>query len=55
MRPTPLLEDQVPVFMFPRDRVAQLYPQELGSLSVAAAYDSQGYGGDILTRLHKGR
>jgi hypothetical protein len=32
------------------DRVAQLYPQALGSLFVAF-YDSQGYGGGILTRL----
>jgi hypothetical protein len=31
--------------------VAQLYPQTLGSLFVAS-YDSQGYGGDIRTRLH---
>jgi hypothetical protein len=33
--------------------VAQLYPQAPGSLSVAS-YDSQGYGGGILTRLHAG-
>jgi hypothetical protein len=33
--------------------VAQLYPRVLGSLSVAS-YDSQGYGGGILTRLHTG-
>jgi hypothetical protein len=31
--------------------VAQLYPLALGSLFVAS-YDSQGYGGGILTRLH---
>jgi hypothetical protein len=31
--------------------VAQIYPQALGSLSVAS-YDSQGYGGGILIRLH---
>jgi hypothetical protein len=31
--------------------VAQLYPQALGSLFVAF-YDSQGYGGGILTRRH---
>jgi hypothetical protein len=31
--------------------VAQLYSQALGSLFVAS-YDSQGYGGGILTRLH---
>jgi hypothetical protein len=33
--------------------VAQLYPQTLGSLFVAS-YDSQGYGGGILTDLHAG-
>jgi hypothetical protein len=33
----------VPVFISPRNRVAQLYPPALGSLSVAF-YDSQGYG-----------
>jgi hypothetical protein len=33
---------QVPVLMYPRKRVAQLYPQVLGSLFVAL-YDSQGY------------
>jgi hypothetical protein len=37
----------------PRNRVAQLYPRALGSLSVAS-YDSQGYGGGILSRLHMG-
>jgi hypothetical protein len=37
----------------PRNRVAQLYPRALGSLSVAS-YDSQGYGGGILSRLHTG-
>jgi hypothetical protein len=30
-RPTPNLEDQASVFMTPRDRVAQLYPQALGT------------------------
>jgi hypothetical protein len=38
----------------PRDRVAQLYPQTPGSLSVAS-YESQGYGGGILTGLHMGK
>jgi hypothetical protein len=38
------LEDQVPVFISPRNRVAQFYPQALGSLSVAP-YDSQSYTG----------
>jgi hypothetical protein len=33
--------------------VDQLYPRELGSLSVAR-YDSQGYGGGSLTRHHMG-
>jgi hypothetical protein len=45
---------QVPIFISPRNRVAQLYPRVLGSLFVAS-YDSQGYGGGILTRLHKGK
>jgi hypothetical protein len=36
-----------------RNRVAQLYPQALGSLFVAS-YDTQGYGGGIRTRLHTG-
>jgi hypothetical protein len=40
------LEGQVPVFISPRNRVAQ----SLGSFLVAS-YDSQGYGGSILTRL----
>jgi hypothetical protein len=39
--------------MSPSDGVAQFYPQAPGSLFVAF-YDSQGYGGDILTRLHTG-
>jgi hypothetical protein len=47
------LEDQVPVFMSPSDRVYQLHPQTLGSL-VVALYSSQGYGGGILARLHTG-
>jgi hypothetical protein len=51
IRNSPNLEGQVPVFIFPRNRVAQLYPQALGSLFVAS-YDSQGYGGGIRPRLH---
>jgi hypothetical protein len=51
LRPTPNLEDQVPVFMSPSDSVAQLYPQSPGSLFVAF-YDSQSYGGGILNSLH---
>jgi hypothetical protein len=43
------LEGQVPVFISPRNRVARLYPQALGFLSVAS-YDLQGYGGSIGTR-----
>jgi hypothetical protein len=49
----PQPEGQVPVFISPRNRVAQLYTRALGSLFVAS-YDSQGYGGGILTRLHTG-
>jgi hypothetical protein len=48
------LEDQAPIFISPRNRVAQLYPWALGSLFVAS-YDSQGYGGGILTRLNSVR
>jgi hypothetical protein len=50
---SPNLEGQVPVFISPRNRVAKLYPRALGSLFVAS-YDSQGYGGGILTLLHTG-
>jgi hypothetical protein len=53
LRPTSNLEDQVPVFMSPSDRVAQIYIQAPGSLFVAF-YHTQGYGGGILTRLHTG-
>jgi hypothetical protein len=35
LHPTPNLEYQVPLFMSPRDRVAQLHPQAPGSLFVA--------------------
>jgi hypothetical protein len=45
------LGNQVSKSIFPRNRVAQLYPRALGSLLVAS-YDSQGYGGSILTSLH---
>jgi hypothetical protein len=45
------LEDQVPVFISPRNRVAQLHPQALGSLFVAS-YDSQGYDWGIRYRHH---
>jgi hypothetical protein len=45
------LENQGPVYISPTNRVAQLYPQALGSLFVAF-YDSQGYGEGIRLRLH---
>jgi hypothetical protein len=44
IRDSPNMEGQVPVFICPRNRVAQLYPQALGSIFIAS-YDSQGYGG----------
>jgi hypothetical protein len=47
------LDGQVPVFIIPRNRLAQLNPQALGSLFVAS-YDPQGYNGGIRTRLHAG-
>jgi hypothetical protein len=51
IRDSPNLEGQVPVFISPRNRVAQLYPEAPGSLFFAS-YDSQDYGGGIRTRLH---
>jgi hypothetical protein len=53
IRDSPNLEGQVPVFISPRDSVAQLYPQALSSLFVASCH-SQGYGGGIRPRLHMG-
>jgi hypothetical protein len=47
------LEGQVTIFISPKNKVAHLYPQALGSLFVAY-YDSQGYGRGIRTRLHAG-
>jgi hypothetical protein len=47
------MEDQVPIFISPRNRVAQLHPQALGSLYVVS-YDSQCYGRGILTLLQPG-
>jgi hypothetical protein len=47
------LEGQVPIFISPRNRVARLHPQALGSHFVASYY-SQGYGGCIRPRLHTG-
>jgi hypothetical protein len=49
----PKLEGQVPVFISPRNRVTQLYPQAQVSLFVAF-YDSQVYSGGIRTSLHTG-
>jgi hypothetical protein len=46
-----ILDGQVPIFISPRNRVVQLYPQMLGSHFVSS-YDSQGYGGSIGTCLH---
>jgi hypothetical protein len=53
IRDSPNLESQVPVFISPTNAVAQLNLQALDSLFIAS-YDSQSYGGDIRTRLHKG-
>jgi hypothetical protein len=51
---TPNLEDQASIFMSPRDRVDQFYPQALGSFFVTF-YNSKGYSdGVILTSLHMG-
>jgi hypothetical protein len=47
------LEGQVPVFISPRNRVAQLYPQAVGSCFVAS-YDSQGYGRGVRNCLLRG-
>jgi hypothetical protein len=49
-RDSPNLEGQVSVFKSPRNRVARLYAQVLGSLSVAFC-DSLGYSGGIRLRL----
>jgi predicted nucleic acid-binding Zn finger protein len=53
IRNSPSLEGQVPIFISPRNRVAQFYPQALGPLFVAS-YDSQGYGEGIRTRFNTG-
>jgi hypothetical protein len=53
IRHSPNLEGQVSIFIYPRNRVAQLYSQALGSLFVVS-YDSQGYGGGIRACLHAG-
>jgi hypothetical protein len=51
IRDSPNLEGQVPVYIPPRNRTAQLYPQALHSLFVASN-DSEGYGRGIRTRIH---
>jgi hypothetical protein len=43
----PNLEGEVSVIISPRNSVARMYPQVLGSLFVVS-YDSQGYGGGFL-------
>jgi hypothetical protein len=53
IRDSPKLEGQVPVFISPRNRMAEIYPPSLGVLFVTS-YDSQGYGGGIRPRLHTG-
>jgi hypothetical protein len=53
IRDSPKLKGQVPVCIFPRNRVTRLYPQALGSI-FAASYDSHGYDGGIIIRLHAG-
>jgi hypothetical protein len=53
IRDFPNLEGQVPLFISPRNRVTQLYPQALDSHFVTS-YDSLGYGGGIRPRLHTG-
>jgi hypothetical protein len=50
---TPHLKGQVPIFIPHRSRVAQLFLRGHCSLFVVS-YDSQDYGGGILTRLHPG-
>jgi hypothetical protein len=53
IRDSPNLEGQVPVFISPRNRVAQLYPQALCSILVASD-NSQGYGAGIRTHPRTG-
>jgi hypothetical protein len=48
---SPNLVGQVPVFISPQNRVAQLYPRALGSLFIAS-YDLQDYDGGIWPHLH---
>jgi hypothetical protein len=44
------MEGQVPVFISPRNRVAHIYPQPLGSFFFSSYY-SQGDGGSIRTHF----
>jgi hypothetical protein len=46
-------EGQVPVFISSRNRVAELYPQALGS-PLVPSYESQRYSGGIWPRFHTG-
>jgi hypothetical protein len=49
---SPNLEGQVPILSL-RNRVAQLYPQVIGSFFITS-YNLQGYGGGIQTCLYTG-
>jgi hypothetical protein len=51
IRDTSNLEGHVPVFIAPRNRMAQLYPQALGFFCVAS-YTSQDHGGGIPALTH---
>jgi hypothetical protein len=51
IRDSHYLEGQVPLFISHGNRVAQLYPQALGSLFISS-YDSQGHGRGVRTHLH---
>jgi hypothetical protein len=48
IRDSPNLNGQVPVFISPMNRVAQLYPGALRFPLCCLLHDSQGYGGGIL-------
>jgi hypothetical protein len=48
IRDSPNLDSQVPIFIFHRNIVVQLYHQALGFVYVTS-YTSQGYGGGIQT------
>jgi hypothetical protein len=51
IRDSPNLEGQVTVFLSPRNRMAWLYPEALGSFFISSYYSQ---GGDIRSRLHMG-